>query len=263
MRRLNLFVKGNVDLRDALLHSRVGGVVQWNGINEIVRQHFPGTVVRIRHETWTRSDALLASDGTVPPELQRRPLALGPYPVASQFSRKIFTTPGEVVVLSIQPDVMNNLYRHRREGYHLCPYGWENWTPEDRQWLRDNFENLGFLDVSASLAQLTRICQEIRSRLQSQILVCNLSAVVPGDQVHCHEGLDEILSTRIRRFNLALVELSQRLGVSVVDVDALVARAGADRLKIDPIHLTAEGYRLVALEVTRILQDLGCFDETP
>jgi hypothetical protein len=37
----------------------------------------------------------------------------------------------------------------------------------------------------------------------------------------------------------------------------IVARGGADRLKIDALHLTAEGCRLVAEEVLRILEDFG------
>jgi hypothetical protein len=260
VRRLNLFVKGNVDLRDSLLYSRVGGTVAWNGINEVVRRQFPGSVVRIRHETWTRSDALLAAGDVVPLELLARRLPLGPYPAESQFSRALFTSSADAVVLSIQPDVMGRLYRHRRDGYLLYPSWLESWSLGDRQWLRENFEDVGLLGARASMDNFARICEELRGRPDVPILVYNLSAVVPGEQVHCYEGLGEVLATRIRRFNLALVELSERTGISVVDVDAVLARAGADRLKVDAIHLTAEGYRLVAEEVVRILEDLGCFD---
>jgi hypothetical protein len=262
VRRLNLFVKGNTDVRDSLLCSRIGGTVAWNGINEVIRPQFPGTVVRIRHETWSRSDALLAAADVVPPELLARPLQLGPYPAESQFSRALFTTPCEAVVLSIQPDVMWRLCRHRRDGYLFNPSEWQKWPSEDRQWLRDNFEDAGFLGPGASMDNLARICDQLRAKGDLPILVYNMSAAVPGEQVHCHEGLGEILSTRIRRFNLALVELSQRTGISVVDVDAVVARTGADRLLVDPSHLTAEGCRLVAEEVVRILHDRGCFDES-
>jgi hypothetical protein len=55
------------------------------------------------------------------------------------------------------------------------------------------------------------------------------------------------------------VELSERNGISIVDVDGIVARAGADRVKLDFIHYTPEGYRLIAEEVVRILDDLGIF----
>jgi hypothetical protein len=42
-------------------------------------------------------------------------------------------------------------------------------------------------------------------------------------------------------------------------VDAIVARAGADRAKLATVHLTAEGCRLVAEEVVCVLDELGCF----
>ena len=76
-------------------------------------------------------------------------------------------------------------------------------------------------------------------------------------QKMCIRDRGEIYSTRIRHFNLGLTELSRRTGISIVDVDLIVARGGADRLKIDALHLTAEGCRLVAEEVVRILEDLG------
>ena len=82
--------------------------------------------------------------------------------------------------------------------------------------------------------------------------------MVPGERIHSHEGLDELFSTRIRRFNLGLIRLSQETGISIIDVDGLLARAGAEQLKLDTIHLTGEGSRLVAEEVVRVLDDLGC-----
>jgi lysophospholipase L1-like esterase len=39
-----------------------------------------------------------------------------------------------------------------------------------------------------------------------------------------------------------------------------LARHGAEALKIDPMHLTPQGYRLVAEEVVRVLDDLGVLD---
>jgi hypothetical protein len=62
VKRLTLFVKGNVDVRDSLHFCRIGGELVWNGINEVLREHR----VKSKHETWTRSDALLECAGTVP-----------------------------------------------------------------------------------------------------------------------------------------------------------------------------------------------------
>ena len=57
-----------------------------------------------------------------------------------------------------------------------------------------------------------------------------------------------------------LMELATRQDFSIVDVDRLMACAGAERLKVDMVHLKAEGLRLVAEEVVRILEERGCFD---
>jgi hypothetical protein len=74
--------------------------------------------------------------------------------------------------------------------------------------------------------------------------------------------MDDILSTRIRQFNLALIELSQRSSISIIDVDRLVAAHGQQAMKLDTTHLTEHGCRVVAGEVLRVLADLGCLAGT-
>lgn len=259
MGRLTIFAKANLDVRDSLHSFRIAGKVLWNGINEVVRTRFPTTVVRIRHETWTRSDALLAARGDVPADLASRNLPLDPYPATTQFSQALFDARCDVVVLSVQPDVMTGLVRHRRDGYLLYPQNRNAWPGDDQRWLRREFAPPTSLDIVTSMRNFETIIGRLRERSSASILVYNMSAVVPGESVHCHAGLEEILSTRIRKFNVALAELSQRTGISVIDVDAVVARAGADRTKLDAVHLTADGCRLVAEEVVRVLDDLGCF----
>jgi lysophospholipase L1-like esterase len=154
------------------------------------------------------------------------------------------------------------MVRHRRDGYFFYPAGWETWPAEDQQWLRDNFTPVGLLDVSTSMRNFTRIVERIRERSSAPILVYNASFVVPGDSVHNHHGLDDTFATRVRRFNLGLIELSQQTGVSIIDVDTILARAGTDRLKVDAVHVNAEGLRLIAEEVVRVLEDYGCMSET-
>lgn len=260
MSRLTIFAKGNLDVRDSLHGLRIGGVTQWNGINEVLRARAPGVTARVKHETWTRSDALLAADGTVPASLAARGLDLGAYPAASQFSTAVFEPGADVTVLSIQPDALSALARHRDEGWLLHPQDWQSWAPEDRGWLRSAFEPLPPLGVDEALANLAGIVGRLRERSEAPILIYNLSAVAPGEAVHIYQGLDETLSTRIRRFNLGLVELSADTGVSIIDVDRIVAQGGADRLKLDVVHLSADGCRRVAEEVVRVLDDLGVLE---
>jgi lysophospholipase L1-like esterase len=261
LNRLTIFAKGNLDVRDSLHSLRVGGKVLWNGINDIVRARFSETVIRLRHELWTRSDALLESDGTVPAELLERRLPLNPYSAAVQFSQALFETDSDVIILSLQPDITNPLVRHRRDGYLFYPYNCETWPSVDTAWLRNEFAQVESLDAETSMNNFARMIARVRKRSAAPILIYNLSSVIPGESVHCHQGLGDIFSTRIRRFNLTLTELSQLAGVSIIDVDTIIARAGADRLKLDAVHLTAEGCRLVAAEVARVLEDLGCFSQ--
>jgi len=260
MPRLTLFAKGNNDVRDSLHSMRVGGELRWNGVNELVRQRYPDTLLRVRHEVCTRSDALLAARGDVPPDLAGWPLPLAPYTAASQFSAALYAGDADAIVLSIQPDVMNGLLRHRRHGYLLYPQNGGEWTAQDKARVTDEFTAEPMLDAEASARNLAAIVGRIRERSAAPILIYNLSAIVPGDSVHCYQGLDEVLSTRIRRFNLALTDLSAQTGVSIIDVDAILARAGAAWLKYDVVHTTPEAQPLIAAEVLRVLDDLGCFE---
>jgi hypothetical protein len=255
--RLTIFAKGNLDVRDTLHVLKLGGVTRWNGINEVLRARTPGALARVRHETWTRSDALLAADGTIPAALAGRDLPLGAYPLASQFRPALFETEADVYVLSLQPDANTFLLRHRRDGFLFYPGDWLSWPAADQAWLRDSFEATELLDLDVAMANYARIIERLRARSDAPILIYNLSTVVPGEQIHDHLGLEDIISTRIRRFNLGLIELSQQTGVSIIDVDRVIARGGADRLKYDALHLTGEGCRAVAEEVARVMDDLG------
>ncbi|MDE2570877.1 MAG: SGNH/GDSL hydrolase family protein [Sphingomonadales bacterium] len=263
MKRVSIFAKGNVDVHDSLHSCRIGGKLLWNGINDSVRADYPDANVRLRHETLTRFDALLAAGGHVPPELEALSAPLGNYPLASQFSDRFYTTPVDAVVLSILPDVAATLLRHKREGFLFYPADTAQWSEDERIWLRANFEHTGFSSVDQSMQNLASVVERLREARDVPVLVYNMSPIIPGDLVHCHLGLDESYSTRIRRFNLALIELSQAIGISIVDLDAIVAREGANRMKVDAMHLTPEGYRQVAREVVRILDDLGVLEGEP
>ncbi len=231
-------------------------------MNEIVRERFPGCTLRIRHELHTRSDALLAATGVAPDGLEGRRSLLDPYVPETQFSRALFETKADVYVLSIQADIMTALYRHRRDGYLLYPTNQESWPRADRSWLQENFSFAGMLEVESAMRALERVIERIRAISDAPVLVYNVSSVVPGESVRNYAEFPESLSARIRRFNLGLIDVSERTGVWIVDVDTIVARAGADRTKIDTLHLTPEGCRLVANEFVEMLEQLDFFTNT-
>jgi hypothetical protein len=257
--RLTLFAKGNVDVHDSLHSCRIGGEVRWNGINEALRGR-SNTVVRLRHETWTRSDAILEAGGVVPVEIAERQLALGSYPAQSQFGVTLFGNTADAIVLSILGETATTLVKHNQTGFLFYPAEPENWSEADRNWLKSDFTRTELLDVATSMGHLRRIINRIRERTEVPILIYNVCSIIPGETVHSLQGLGEIYSTRCRRFNLGLAELSEELGFSIVDVDSIIGRAGADHYKIDAMHLTPDGYRLVAEEVVRVLEDLGLIE---
>ena len=263
MKRLRILAKGNLDLRDTLVAFREGGALGWNGINQALGGSHPGTRAHVRHETWTRSDALLAAGGIVPAEIAARDLPLGAYPAAGQFATTLFGGAHDAAILSIQPDLMTVLARHRDEGYLFYPHGYEQWPEADRRWLAERFVAEDLLGVDEAMANLGVVVARLRRVSAAPVLVYTVSSAVSGEWIHDHAGLVETLATRIRRFNLGLVDLSRDTGISIVDVDAIVAQEGARRLTLDPLHLTAEGCRQVAEEVVRVLDDLGCFAGAP
>lgn len=259
MPRLNIIAKGNADVRSVLHALYEDGVAEWNGVNEVLRERRPGWTARVLHETMTRSDAVLAASPVVPLALADRALPLGRFPAEGQFHSRLFDEPVDVVVLSIQPDVLNELVRHRGDGHLFHPFEAEFWSPADRAWLVDNYQPEPVLDAQRSMDNFARIVARLRQKGDPQILIFNLSPIIPWERVHCYQGVGETLAQRIRRFNLALTELSADTGVSIVDVDAVLARVGAERLKLGAVALNAEGCRLVCEEVVRILEDLDCF----
>lgn len=257
-RRIRLFLKGNLDLRDSLHVQRLNGAVAWNGLNEVLRAR--GAVARIRHETNPRLDLLAEATGQVPATLAGRALPFAAYPPASQFSAAVFEEAADAYLLSIQQELATWAMRHREEGWGFYAEGLAAWSPEDRDWAQAALRPEPPPAADAAAAALERVIARLRAVSDAPILVFNLSAYVPGDTAHSLAGLGETVATRIRRLNLALAEVSMRTGISVVDVDRVLAGVGAARLKFDALHMTPEGCRLVAEEVARVLEDLGCLD---
>ena len=151
------------------------------------------------------------------------------------------------------------LLRHRASGQLFYPGLTSTLSAELRTRLQAACEVVPLLTPEQSLDNLAGIVERLRQGSRAPILVYNLSTVVPGDDADNYHGLGETLTTRIKRFNLALVDLSTRCDIAVVDVDRLTARLGADRLKLDSVRLNCAGSRLVAADVVRILDAYDCF----
>ena len=104
----------------------------------------------------------------------------------------------------------------------------------------------------------------IRARLGSHILALNMSTVDPEDDTTSYAGLDEEpFALRAHRLDGMLIDISHELGISIVDVDRLLAERGAAPLVLGRSQYTEEAQGAICEEVVRILGDYGFFDERP
>ncbi|HEY1695322.1 MAG TPA: SGNH/GDSL hydrolase family protein [Polyangiaceae bacterium] len=255
--RINLLAKGTVEVHDPLLFARVGGRTVWNGINEVLRGRDDAPVIRVQHELGVRFDQVLQAPRDVPPELSARALRLGEFALESQFGTRVFSADADAVVLSIFPDVVQRPMVHREEGYLFCAANVAEWTLEDRAWVLERFAPQPPLGPDESMANLASVVERIRARRDCPVLVMNASPAVPGEKLHWYLGARDALSVRIRRFNLALIDLATSMSISIVDVEAALARVGTDRAKISVVHYTPAGHRAIAEEVVRVLTEHG------
>lgn len=255
MRRLSIFAKGNADVRDSLHALVEDGAVTWNGLNAALALSGDGVRTRVIHETMTRTDAVIALPHKGPAAEADFPL--GVFPVATQGATRLFDGGHDAVVLSIQADVMHPLARHRRDDSLLYPHGLRGWPAEARRRLMTEYAPVPALSPEASMAGFAAIVARIRAARDVPVLIFNLSPVLGWERLHSFHGLGETLGERIRRFNLALFDLSRAKDVSIVDVEAIVARGGVTAMKRDAVTLTAAGCRAVALEVRHILDERG------
>jgi hypothetical protein len=256
MARLTIFAKGNSDVADSLFFCSGAGE-SWGGINEALRQQESDLRVRLRHETFIRSDALAAASGTPPPALAHLAFEW-PYTASDQFGTGFFDDPADAYVLSIQPDITMKLLRHRATGTLFYPGAPQKITKDQMPWLRAECEMMPLLAADEALKSWKAVVARIRERSTAPILFYNLSTVAPGDVLANYRGLAPTLTYRIKQFNLALIDLSVETGVFIVDLDRLAARHGADALKLDAVRLNAKGSRLAAEEVIRILREARC-----
>jgi hypothetical protein len=95
------------------------------------------------------------------------------------------------------------------------------------------------------------------------VLVWNTSSVVPGDRTSRYRTGDEPLAVRAHRLNLVLMELSVLHGISIVDVDRVIAELGAADHVREAFRYSAEASDALCGETLRILEDIGFFEERP
>jgi hypothetical protein len=265
---LRLFLKGNEDLSDSLLGRPEEHQVGAHALQDLVREKYQGAfTIELIHEPSTCSAVLLQQvEGTVvPKELGERDWGVNRELITAQFQSRLFEAPADVVVFSIQPEIAQIPWRHRRSGYLLCPPPcWDqDWPPTLIAWFTENLVSLGLPSAEQFKVNLTRLIRMIKERLDAHVLIYNAPTVDPDDQVHNYYGRDDTRALRIHKLNLALLELSASEGISFVDVERLVAELGAARHVLPEGWYSQEANQAIRLELLRVLEDIGFYENRP
>lgn len=104
----------------------------------------------------------------------------------------------------------------------------------------------------------------IKSAIGAHVLVANLSTLDPGHLEFNYHGLtEEPFSMRAHRLNRMLAAVSHERGISVIDVDRVIAEVGGKETVVGPAQYREPGLRHIAKEIFRVVEDYGFFDERP
>lgn len=265
-KRLGIYVKGSCDLVSIfscqpfihnVLHGtccilREGAV--WDSRSDFLLQtlqHFPqewlepvSKKLKLPHEYFKQSQLFKKS-------------------MAVSWCNDLEEFPKDVIFLSIGPDVIRTLYKHREHGFLVDPGGW--WFNQSMNnvlsdlsvasWFRENFVNIGRISVDGFIENFTKIIQLLKNHTDAHILMLNALSVEPGNPTYNYQFVKNLLAVRAREFNLALVELSRKFDISIVDVDCVLKKAGINN-QVDYAHFPPELYPFVAKEAFRIMMDL-------
>jgi hypothetical protein len=172
--------------------------------------------------------------------------------------------PKTVYCLSIGPDLMRTVYRHRENGLLVDPGGaWLNQSLEltlqdlsVATWFRQNFVSIGRTSVDSFMESFAQVVRLVKQRTGAHVIVFNSLTVDPGSTLHNYQLVKNCHAIRRRQFHLAVVDLSRQLDVSVIDLDRVLKRAGV-RMHVDFGHAPPVFNPLIAQEVVRMIRDLG------
>ncbi|HSF87484.1 MAG TPA: hypothetical protein VLG28_17735 [Acidimicrobiia bacterium] len=116
--------------------------------------------------------------------------------------------------------------------------------------------------VQAVRADLVAIVDMVKASVGAHILVANASTVDPDDATHNYHGISpDPLPLQAHRLAHMLVKVSHEEGISIIDVDRLIAEIGADGNVQAAMSYSPRACGVIAGEIVRVLEDYGFFDE--
>ena len=105
--------------------------------------------------------------------------------------------------------------------------------------------------------------RQIKQQLNAHVIVYNCSSVDPGDHVYNYHGIPDTFAIRVNRANLALMQISQMEGISIIDVERIVGHLAGEKVVKGPLDYTDETYAAMGQEFVRVMEDIGFFENRP
>ena len=119
------------------------------------------------------------------------------------------------------------------------------------------------VNSSPSFSEAASSVIEAYQKAGCHVLIMNASTIDPTMIVSNYHGIAEPFTRKAQRLDLALLELSISAGISIVDVDRILAEMGAEQHVVGPLSYSPEARQALRAEVVRIIEDYGFFEARP
>jgi hypothetical protein len=182
-----------------------------------------------------------------------------------QFHNPFTGLEADIVVLSILPDIRQRAWRHRSEGYllTLTEDQRESLIPKQAAWFDETFEGVGRIGKAGYQEAFGKVVRVLKKDLDAHVILFGCSSIDLDDLTHNHHDLPETLAYRAALFNTEAIRFSFLEGISIVDVDRLVAEIPGEN-KVPAVFQYSEPVNTAVLgEFFRIVDDIGFFEDRP
>jgi hypothetical protein len=169
----------------------------------------------------------------------------------------------DVVVFSLLPDLVPLVLTDREGNAGVDSFQtWGKYGPDQLTWTVEHTPPPTGESVWEWKERVTQLIRFVKEQLTSHVIIYNCSALYPGEYIHNYKNISDTITERIKRYNLSVIELSIAEGISIIDVERIVAQAG-DRFLVDCLRYTNEAYAAIGTEFLRVLDDIGFFEARP
>ena len=252
---LRVFAQGERD---------IGPILTGGSLGSVINARHPAVSIEAVVEPAGRTDLLQQKLAGDPVPTQLVDMGFGEAFLQAQFSTSIADPTFDVVLLSAASDLAAAHWVHRTHGWIISPPAdWRTeWSPELRTRIESEFEESGLLGADDYTAAVRDVIGRVRETSEAHILLVGASTIGEDLALTYHDR-DDDHRLRSHRVNTAQIRLSMALGVSVIDVDRVIANVGGAGEVHGPLDYSDTAVTAICEELTYVIGDIGFFEERP